>query len=67
MNVFVNSKEEITNENETLFGLLLHIELAEKNGIAVAINNHIIQKAKWPSVELKANDKITIIKATQGG
>ncbi len=36
-------------------------------GIAVAINNVVIPKTAWFSYILQSNDKITIIKATQGG
>ncbi len=37
------------------------------NGIAIAINSQIIPQASWGSVVLKANDKLLIIQATQGG
>lgn len=36
-------------------------------GIAVAINETILSKTNWPEHLLRSGDKITIIKATQGG
>lgn len=41
--------------------------LANKKGIAVAVNNKVIQRTNWDTHNLQANDNITIIKATQGG
>ena len=37
------------------------------NGIAVAINNEIIPQHSWETVQLKSNDHLLIIQATQGG
>ncbi len=37
------------------------------NGIAIAINEHIISKLNWGSQTLKDKDDILIITATQGG
>ena len=38
-----------------------------KQGIAVAVNDQIITKTIWSKTTLNANDKVTIIQATQGG
>ena len=47
---------------------LLEKELSDKmNGIAVAVNNTVIPRAGWDTYEIKNNDNILIIKATQGG
>lgn len=37
------------------------------NGTAVAINQEIIPKNEWDTYLIKANDNLTIIRATQGG
>lgn len=43
-------------------------QLGEKQkGIAIALNNTIIKKDDWSATDLKSNDNILIIKATQGG
>lgn len=67
MNVIVNNKTETTELQEKLFGLLARLNLSEKQGIAVAVNNTVVSKTNWNNYELKENDKITIIRATQGG
>jgi sulfur carrier protein len=47
--------------------LLAQLNLAEKRGVAVAVNNAIISRANWNKYELNENDKVTIIRPTQGG
>lgn len=66
MKVFVNNKEENLNQENSL-ALLISKSLRDINGIAVAVNNKVIPKTNWEKFQLKENDKITIIKATQGG
>ena len=47
---------------------LLHLEIPEKQkGIAVAINNKVVQKAEWETKIISQSDTVLIIKATQGG
>lgn len=67
MNITVNNKAENIVSSEKLGDLLHRIHLAEKKGIAVAVNNEVVVKANWGKHTLKENDKITIIQATQGG
>lgn len=67
MNVFVNNQN---CELQTGSSLALALEKKGINGargIAVAINNHVIPRTEWNNKILTENDKITIIKATQGG
>ena len=66
MKIFVNNKEENLNQENSL-ALLISKSLVDLNGIAVAVNNKVIPKTNWEKFQLKENDKITIIKATQGG
>lgn len=42
-------------------------DFLDKKGIAVAVNNSVVPKAEWNTYEVKSADKITIIRATQGG
>jgi len=37
------------------------------NGIAVAVNEIVITKSDWDKKQLKNNDNVLVIKATQGG
>ena len=65
--VFINQEKHLVQKNMVLGQLLIDINIIEKNGIAVAINNEVISKAKWEATGLSPNDKITVIRATQGG
>ena len=67
MLVTVNNDTHTINDNATLVELIGHLSLSETKGIAVAINDTVVPKARWEKEELSDNDKITIIKATQGG
>jgi sulfur carrier protein len=39
----------------------------KQKGIAVAVNETVVPKTQWNSYELQHNDKVLVIKATQGG
>lgn len=67
MDIYVNNEQQTIESNSSLLFLLKSIQLEEKKGIAVAINNSVIPKTKWGNHTLQPQDKITIIKATQGG
>ena len=43
------------------------LQMSSTNGIALAVNERVISKSDWEKFELKENDKILLIKATQGG
>ncbi len=55
------------NENSSLVKALEQNGINSQKGIAVAVNNAVIPKAEWQNKILNENDKITIIRATQGG
>ncbi len=64
----INVNNEVKEVNsKTSIELLLQILQQNENGIAVAINNHIITKSDWKKTILKENDNVLLIQATQGG
>ncbi len=67
MEVIVNNTAKEIEENSPLFDLLNDLNMTEQKGIAIALNNKVVTKSKWAATTLSNNDKITIIKATQGG
>jgi len=67
MELLVNNKTEKLQSGNTLSELLLQLNLFEKRGIAVAVNNAVIGRHEWERYQLSENDKITIIRPTQGG
>ncbi len=66
MELVVNNKPQKLLSGNKLSELLLQLNM-ETRGIAVAVNNIVISKSDWNNYELNDKDKITIIKATQGG
>jgi sulfur carrier protein len=64
--ISINNNSQAVASGTSISDLLLEISQQE-NGIAIAINNIVIPKANWTNHQLKSNDNILIIKATQGG
>ena len=67
MNVFVNNQSFLIDTDASLLSALEKNAITSQRGIAVAVNNSVIPKGEWPNKILNENDKITVIKATQGG
>lgn len=65
--IYINGKQHVLAETTDLSNMLNTIGIEKRTGIAVAVNEEIIPQANWSQKEIKANDKITIITATQGG
>ena len=65
--IFINDEEYSYSEEKNLISILRELDLVTLQGIAVAINNLVIPKAEWENYRVKDDDKILIIKATQGG
>ncbi|QJD80002.1 sulfur carrier protein ThiS [Spirosoma rhododendri] len=51
----------------TLQELLNSLGLSDRKGIAVARNDLVVPRPRWPQTPLQENDSITLIQATQGG
>jgi sulfur carrier protein len=65
--LFDETNIEIDEEIENIEFLCKHLKIDKESGIAVSINDLIIPRWKWNSFRINRADKITIIKATQGG
>lgn len=67
MEIILNNQSQTINEGSTLQDIVL-TQLGDKQkGVAIAVNNVVIQKQAWHLTTIKPNDTILIIKATQGG
>ena len=58
--------EVVETSNQILAKIIDQLNLVSK-GIAVAINDEVVPKTDWQNFELKENDEVLIITATQGG
>ncbi|HEY6162758.1 MAG TPA: sulfur carrier protein ThiS [Bacteroidia bacterium] len=67
MNVFVNNKLFDCESAVTVEQVLQKTALSDTRGVAVAVNNVVIPKNDWNNFPLKENDRLVVIKATQGG
>jgi sulfur carrier protein len=67
MNVLLNNKDCSIEINSVLVKALEQNGITNQKGIAVAVNNAVVPKSEWQNKILNENDKITIIRATQGG
>lgn len=67
MNIYINNEPKQIDTQRTLTQLLADMQLNSSRGMAIAINNQVIPKTTWEKYNLNENDRVTIIKATQGG
>jgi sulfur carrier protein len=67
MEVLVNNKLYAVQPGTTVAALLQFIQLSSEKGVAIAINSQVIPKTSWQEQILQTSDKVTIIRATQGG
>lgn len=51
----------------TLADVLPLLDISRLGGIAIAVNDNVIPKGEWQQYKLQANDKVFVIRATQGG
>jgi sulfur carrier protein len=66
MTVWVNHQEQQLDKVLSLEQLVTQLQYS-LNGIAIAVNGAVVPKSQWSQVLVNENDKLLIIKATQGG
>ena len=64
---YINNFPQEVAENQPLSDLLAARGIIEPRGLAVAVNDAVVPRAEWPTHALQPHDRITIIRATQGG
>jgi sulfur carrier protein len=67
MNIVINNKTKVIADNLTLSQALQVLQISSLNGIAIAVNNVIINKKDWEDHQLQPNDTLVLIRASQGG
>lgn len=65
MKVILNGKE-LQTQAPTLEALVCELQLPAQ-GVAVAVDNHIVKRTAWADHALIEGSRITIIKAACGG
>lgn len=67
MNIYVNNKLHEVPGQANITAMLEALNITSQKGIAIAINNNVVPGAEWKTYVLQNDDKVTLIKATQGG
>jgi sulfur carrier protein len=65
--VSINQENFQFPDSGTLADVLPLLQIRQPDGIAIAVNENVIPKGEWEKYMLKAQDKIFVIRATQGG
>jgi sulfur carrier protein len=65
--VSINQKNYFLPEAGTLADVLPLLEIRQGDGIAIALNEVVIPKAEWATRVLRSQDRVFVIRATQGG
>ncbi len=65
--VTVNGRAALLAAPSTLAALIDTLKLPGLRGVAAAVNDEVVPRAAWESHVLGENDRILVIKATQGG
>jgi sulfur carrier protein len=65
--ILVNDRPQSLAEGAVLLDLARELNLAERKGVAVAVNGAVVPRAEWGVRRLAPNDRLLVIQATQGG
>ena len=67
MRIRVNEIEREVSSDTKLLELFDTLDINNHMGVAIAVNNEITSKSEWGKRQIKENDQILIIRATNGG
>jgi len=67
MEISINQQRKEIPESSSVEELLFSLFSDSTKGMAIAINDTVVPKTKWSVHFLNPDDKVTLIKATQGG
>jgi sulfur carrier protein len=65
--ILVNDQPRAIAPATTLADLVRDLGLAERKGVAIAVNKTVVPRASWPAHALTGGDRVLMIRATQGG
>ena len=68
MNLQINGEpRDVSAEEPTVAELLDALEIDQRQGLAVAVNDRVVTRSKWEEATVGEGDAVEIIRATQGG
>jgi sulfur carrier protein len=67
MQLSLNDQPREIAPGATLADLLRELGLAERKGLAVAVDDAVVPRSAWPAQLLAEGARVLVIRATQGG
>lgn len=67
MNIYLNDKPTKIEDGLTILSLLKTMDILSFQGVAIGLNDSVVPRNEWDSKKLKENDKVLLIRASQGG
>ncbi len=67
MVLFINNQKKEFSGRLSIVQLVQDLQLQSGRGLALAVNDQVVPKSEWETYSLNELDKVTIIRATQGG
>jgi len=68
MELRVNGEPRTFSVDElTVEGLLERLEVEQRQGLAVAVNERVVARSQWNETTVDEGDDVEIIRAAQGG
>ena len=64
---YVNNAPQEVAAPCTVAEALAYLDLTSPRGLAVAVNETVVPRIEWDAHPLQPNDRLTLIRATQGG
>jgi sulfur carrier protein len=65
--VYVNDHPRALAAGATLLALLGDLAVADRPGVAVAVNDTVVPRPQWHARTLQGGDRVLLIHASQGG
>jgi sulfur carrier protein len=67
INVTVNDAAHSVAHGTGLLAMVEGMAMANRPGLAIAINTEVVPRARWAERKLRDGDRVLIIQASQGG
>ena len=65
--VTINRESFMLPDSGTLADVLPLLEISRPDGIAIAVNDTVVPRNEWQQYKLQPEDRVFVIRATQGG
>jgi sulfur carrier protein len=67
MTILVNDQPREIASGLTVEELVRDLGLAGRKGVAIAVNDEVVPRASWATRLLVSDERVLVIRATQGG